>query len=152
MVVVGVMVVGLELVTVGLMRMLDKGLDLGVMMVVVMMMWSSWMLLRLLLWWWWLMVMMVVRGMCTGRATSSGRNPRRAVRVVRTGLSNGEIALHRGCTVVILKVGVIDVMMPVIFTLHVSRCRTTGRAADRSSRNWNRGTRTRRAGIVGQAF
>lgn len=103
-------------------------------------------------------LMVVVRGM-TSRgvapaATAGGGRGAgsrdRGVRVIRTGLGNRVVALHRRCTVVILHVGVIDVMMPVVFTLDVRR--RIARDAGRLGSHHPTGTRTSHRRVVGQAF
>lgn len=80
----------------------------------------------------------------------------RAVRVVRVGLGNRVVALHCRCTVVILKVGVIDVMVAVIFTLYMRSCCRCSRSRryrwSRCSRTRRHGTRTSHRRVVGKAF
>lgn len=132
-------------------------------MTVTMMVWLGLKLLLLLL-----NRLLIVRGMASrgvapgGRHRPCGRGGRdRAVRVVRTGLGDRVVALHRRCTVVILQVGVIDVMVPVVFTLGSPRRATSGHGSCSSSRtrlgtyghrHRTGGTRTSHRRVVGQAF
>lgn len=99
-------------------------------------------------------LMVVVRGMTsrgvapaatTGRGRGGASSRDRGVRVIRTGLGNRVVALHRRCTVVILQVGVIDVMMPVVFTLDVRRriARDAGRLGSHHKRRRRHPARTR---------